>query len=202
MTMFPNVLPSKPSISVQKPGKVTFLFESVFLVLYHAPLSRNLGHKTERTSQWSSNQNIFLTEAQVHHKASSWQKLMRADTTSGQACFVCKASNKDSADLDGHADCPRCGLAVKLDWKNTQHILEHMGAHILYDVTLNSSKEQCGLCLRPAPMALCVRCTWRAVVQGVSLLWINLSQSAQILFVSTTRTLPHLLTVHHASTSL
>jgi hypothetical protein len=41
---------------------------------------------------------------------------------------------------------------VKLDWKNTQRILEHMGAHILYDATVNASEERCGLCLRPAPM--------------------------------------------------
>lgn len=33
-----------------------------------------------------------------------------------------------------------------------QCILEHMGAHILYNATLNSTEERCGLCLRPAPM--------------------------------------------------
>lgn len=41
---------------------------------------------------------------------------------------------------------------MKLDWKHTQRVLEHMGAHILHDVTLNSSEEFCGLCLRPSPM--------------------------------------------------
>ena len=56
------------------------------------------------------------------------------------------------AEFDGHADCPRCGPSVKLDWKNTQRVLEHMGAHILYNSTLNSSEEHCGLCLRPTPM--------------------------------------------------
>ena len=61
-------------------------------------------------------------------------------------------SNDVRADLDGHADCSRCGPTVKLDWKHTQRILEHMGAHILYDPMLNSSEELCGLCLRPAPM--------------------------------------------------
>lgn len=65
---------------------------------------------------------------------------------------MCEASSEETADLDGHADCSRCGPTVKLDWKNTPRILEHMGAHILHDTTLNSSEERCGLCLRPAPM--------------------------------------------------
>jgi hypothetical protein len=71
---------------------------------------------------------------------------------SGGACFVCEVSNDATADLDGHADCSRCGPTVKLDWKHMQRVLEHMGVHILYDRMLNSSEEQCGLCLRPAPM--------------------------------------------------
>ena len=56
-----------------------------------------------------------------------------------------------TADLDGHVDCPRCGPSVKLDWKHMQRILEHMGAHILHDPTLNASEEYCGLCLRVLP---------------------------------------------------
>jgi hypothetical protein len=54
---------------------------------------------------------------------------------------MCEVSDKETADLDGHADCPRCGPSVKLDWKNTPHILEHMGAHILHDMTLNPTEE-------------------------------------------------------------
>ncbi|KAI9443979.1 hypothetical protein H4582DRAFT_1807673, partial [Lactarius indigo] len=64
-------------------------------------------------------------------------------------CFVCKASDK-TADLDGQAGCSRC--RSKLEWKNTQCVLEHMGAHILYDTRLNASEERCGLCLRPASL--------------------------------------------------
>ncbi|KAH9010202.1 hypothetical protein EDB83DRAFT_2234425, partial [Lactarius deliciosus] len=67
-------------------------------------------------------------------------------------CFVCNVSNDTMADLDGQADCPRCAPPMKLDQKNTQHVLEHMGAHILHDAKLNASKERCSLCLCPAPM--------------------------------------------------
>ena len=41
---------------------------------------------------------------------------------------------------------------VKLNQSNVQQVLEHMGAHILYDTTLNHSQEVCGLCLWPSPM--------------------------------------------------
>jgi hypothetical protein len=71
----------------------------------------------------------------------------------GEACFVCEvASETENTQIDGHADCSRCGPAAKIDWENTQRVLEHMGAHILYDAKLNCTEERCGLCLRPATM--------------------------------------------------
>ncbi|KAI0296797.1 hypothetical protein BC826DRAFT_1090964 [Russula brevipes] len=45
-----------------------------------------------------------------------------------------------------------CGPTVKLDWKHTQCVLEHMGAHLLFDRKLNTSEERCGLCLQTASM--------------------------------------------------
>lgn len=71
---------------------------------------------------------------------------------SGRACFVCEVPNEASTDLNGLTDCSRCGPSVKLDQKHAQRVLEHMGAHILYDATMNTSEEYCGLCLRPSPM--------------------------------------------------
>ena len=65
---------------------------------------------------------------------------------------MCSTSNEDDLDLDSQADCSRCGVSMKLDWKNTQCVLEHMGAHILHDITLSASEEHCGLCLQPALM--------------------------------------------------
>lgn len=62
------------------------------------------------------------------------------------------ASDANTTKINDHADCSRCGQAAKLDWENTQQILEHMGAHILYDPKLNRTEERCGLCLRPAAM--------------------------------------------------
>jgi hypothetical protein len=66
---------------------------------------------------------------------------------------VCESAGEmNSIVVDGQANCLMCGPAARLDWKNTQRVLEHMGAHILYDAKLNSSEERCGLCLKPAPM--------------------------------------------------
>ena len=58
------------------------------------------------------------------------------------------------------SDCSRCGPAVSLNWKNGQHVLEHMGAHVLHNSMLDSSEELCGLCLRPALM--CQLYLWKA----------------------------------------
>jgi hypothetical protein len=66
--------------------------------------------------------------------------------------------NEQSSSLSSTAasvscgDCSRCGLAVTLNWKNGQCMLEHMAVHIIFDNLLDSSEEQCGLCLHPAPM--------------------------------------------------
>jgi hypothetical protein len=66
---------------------------------------------------------------------------------------VCEvASETDTAQINGHADCSRCRPAAKIDWENTQCVLEHMGAHILYNPKVNRTKQRCGLCLWPAAM--------------------------------------------------
>lgn len=59
---------------------------------------------------------------------------------------MCKVASKtDTAKIDSHTDCSKCGPAAKIDWENMQHILEHMGAHILHDPKLNCMEERCGL---------------------------------------------------------
>lgn len=42
--------------------------------------------------------------------------------------------------------------AVVLDMSQGQRVLEHVGAHILYDPHIVKSTPLCGLCLRPAPL--------------------------------------------------
>ena len=51
------------------------------------------------------------------------------------------ASKTNSINIDGHADCSRCGPATKIDWENTQRVLEHMGSRILCDPNVNRTEE-------------------------------------------------------------
>jgi hypothetical protein len=50
-----------------------------------------------------------------------------------------------------------------------QHVLEHMGAHLLFDTSLDRSLELCGLCLRPAPICLIFLKKGRGVAAGYSI---------------------------------
>jgi hypothetical protein len=68
----------------------------------------------------------------------------------GSACFLC-SDNKDFMDI-GTSDCPQCSLIVPLDLLQGQCILEHIGAHILHDPSLDWSMPLCGLCLHPSPL--------------------------------------------------
>lgn len=47
--------------------------------------------------------------------------------------------------------CPNCHPTVTFNPAHRQRIVEHIGAHILYDPSVNRLSEPCGLCLRPAP---------------------------------------------------
>ena len=49
------------------------------------------------------------------------------------------------------AKCEHCSPAVALDPKKVIKVLEHIGAHILFNNNLILSLEPCGLCLRPSP---------------------------------------------------
>ena len=46
--------------------------------------------------------------------------------------------------------CPRCQPTVSFNTLLHQHIVEHIGSHILYDPAVDCSLEPCGLCLWPA----------------------------------------------------
>ena len=48
--------------------------------------------------------------------------------------------------------CPNCHPTVTFNPSLRQRILEHIGAHILHDPSIDRLSEPCGLCLRPAPL--------------------------------------------------
>ncbi|PBK92562.1 hypothetical protein ARMGADRAFT_930421, partial [Armillaria gallica] len=69
-------------------------------------------------------------------------------------CFVCEQNGKERDILDAAVKkCTYCQPLVALPTSN-QRLLEHKGAHILYDKNIDRSIEPCGLCLRPSPMCI------------------------------------------------
>jgi hypothetical protein len=73
----------------------------------------------------------------------------------GRAAFICENEGSDRRIPDAESDhCPQCRPDFSWDRKNTHKLLEHIGAHLLFDNSLDTSLELCGLCFRPSP--LCV----------------------------------------------
>ncbi|KAI0282409.1 hypothetical protein BC826DRAFT_874317, partial [Russula brevipes] len=125
-----HVHPINPTVSVQRPGKPAFLFESMFLVTLACNLFQELMTQDRK----------------------DLPKVKRCEDFPYQSSGTLHAKESEEASVDGHTDCSRCGSAVTIDWENTQRVLEHMGAHILFDPELNRTQERCGLCLWPAVM--------------------------------------------------
>ncbi|KAJ7576652.1 hypothetical protein C8J56DRAFT_799849 [Mycena floridula] len=69
----------------------------------------------------------------------------------GEACFALESDSNNQ--LPVHDTCPVCSPPVKLDNKRPPDVLNHMGAHILFN-TPDRSVEPCGLCLAPWPHCL------------------------------------------------
>ena len=73
----------------------------------------------------------------------------------GGATFICESEGLDQNLLDPESDCcPRCRPSVIWDRKSTHKVLEHIGAHLLFDTSLDTSLELCGLCFRPSPLCI------------------------------------------------
>lgn len=82
--------------------------------------------------------------------------------TLGKAAFLCQSqspdpdhSTKDHPENPDTMACPLChSPSVYLELKQGQHILEHLGAHILFDRKVSRTDEPCGCCLRPGAICL------------------------------------------------
>lgn len=67
----------------------------------------------------------------------------------GEACFIVESDENERDCFENR--CPRCKPAVVLDLSHPQRVLEHIGSHILHDISIDRDLEVCGLCLRPSP---------------------------------------------------
>ncbi|KAF8216254.1 hypothetical protein K438DRAFT_1459027, partial [Mycena galopus ATCC 62051] len=68
-------------------------------------------------------------------------------------CFVCEGENDlhGVEESDSHT-CLKCTPPVALNVTHPQTVLTHMGAHILYDSTVDWSTQPCGFCGKPFPL--------------------------------------------------
>src|SRR5258708_39406703 len=90
----------------------------------------------------------------------------------GQACFVAELSSDEWAlsNLDETHTCSHCN--AQLDIPNTQSLIIHASAHILYDSTIGELDQPCCLCLRPS-----THCILRVSHQSGDMHQIDLSHS-------------------------
>jgi len=68
-------------------------------------------------------------------------------------CFVLEDFSTDTATVrHGEPACTRCQTVIAFNPKHRQCIIEHSGAHILFDPSIDHTLEPCRLCLHPAPL--------------------------------------------------
>ncbi|KAJ7085187.1 hypothetical protein B0H15DRAFT_988746 [Mycena belliarum] len=132
------VHPLNPSVSVVNIGSPTYLFDS---------------------------QTLLTAAASIHGQMVTRDficvpKVRRSDTFpyrhGGRVCFIVEI---DPAIRPAHGSAPKdrniCSQCKAiLDGTNGQRVLEHMAGHLLFDSSILSHNEHCGLCLLPFP--LCV----------------------------------------------
>jgi hypothetical protein len=145
-----------PTISMNDKDvkNVFYLLESTVLVALAASLFQTL-----ETSDLKSIPKMAPTLEFPYREASD--KLQPLQTSilhlnkyvSGKSCFLCEDSTK-TVDIGrlNTSTCPVCSPEITLDLSQGQRILEHIGAHILFDPKVDRTSEPCFLCLRPAPL--------------------------------------------------
>ncbi|KAF7369372.1 hypothetical protein MVEN_00265800 [Mycena venus] len=131
------VQPLNPTLSIRTPSKPTYLFESSELMAFGATLLERLSREDLKHIPSGTRTESFPYRFQ------------------GKACFLCEHdSNGRSIDPEPQKCCSKCTPPVPLDISQGQRILEHCGAHLLYDSSINRQHEHCGLCMRPTPMCV------------------------------------------------
>ncbi|KAJ7454366.1 hypothetical protein B0H11DRAFT_2200685 [Mycena galericulata] len=114
--------PLNPTISNRISGKPTYLFTSEELITLTAT--------------------IFSQTPGRHRGIPIFQRTERFPYRyNGKACFLVDDGEWTRGEFKSNA----------FESENHQKILEHNGAHILFDTSIENSDQPCGLCLRPFP---------------------------------------------------
>ncbi|PPR03132.1 hypothetical protein CVT24_008485 [Panaeolus cyanescens] len=125
-----SIQPVDPVIAHSQAGGPFFLFQTPFLVALAASIFERL------------TQNELKTVPKI---AITTEFPYREHT--GKSCFLCvNNSGKDMKDLStsNTSICSNCNPEVILDHSQGQRVLEHFGAHILFDETIDRSSKARG----------------------------------------------------------
>lgn len=68
-------------------------------------------------------------------------------SATGEACFACELEAEDRVTQPGEARCPRCPNIIFPEL-TAPTLVQHVGAHILYDSAFKDADNPCGFCLR------------------------------------------------------
>jgi hypothetical protein len=84
--------------------------------------------------------------------------LLIHNSSLGDAAFICEVE-QDERLVVGPGNpqpnhCNQCRPPVFWDTGKTHKILEHVAMHLLFDNTVDASRELCGLCMRESPMCV------------------------------------------------
>ena len=133
-----------------------YLFESTIIVALTASIFQSL-----TASDLKKVPKLAATKEYPYRATSGEQftvtvvwKELPLQNFQGYACFVCE-TDEDLGDIGAEKtlECPRCSPITTLDLTQGQRVLEHVGAHILYDPGVIHTKDiLCGLCLCPSPL--------------------------------------------------
>lgn len=121
---------------MQTPRKPTFLFKTSELCTLALSLFTSISH-----NQHLNIPSIKPRETFPYH-------------ASGRAAFVCEfdgSINPNTVDADV---CPRCHPTFVWDRTKPLKVIEHIGAHLLFDMAIYKTEEYCGLCFRLLPLCL------------------------------------------------
>jgi hypothetical protein len=134
-----------PTVSTQTTGNLTYLFHSEELRLLELSLYAHLSSGDTVMLPVVNQSEYFLYRASgVCCLLDMWS---RPNHNAGHAAFLCESDHGDQqlCDLD---TCPKCRPAYEWDRTQGQHILKHVGTHILFDSTVSHLSETCGFCLQ------------------------------------------------------
>ncbi|KAJ7468833.1 hypothetical protein B0H11DRAFT_1731985 [Mycena galericulata] len=146
--------PLNPTVSNRIPGQPTYLFSSDELITLAATIfSQTPGRFPGIPSCKRSEKFPYRYNGTLLHTLQNVAVSAHCDDFTGKACFLVDDGEWSRGEFKaGTIECPKCDPPVPLTFNNPQKILEHNGAHILFDESIEESDQPCGLCLRPYPI--------------------------------------------------